>query len=189
MQGQEKTKRELDIEEYRNFFRKELFSGESIKNGSFDKGFAETAFDEMVKATQNHIYIEMPGIHGPLFSKTSLIALTEALKRKIDVKIVLNRQEEFSYIPEGLKEPVAVLKQCVRHNPYNPQDYQNIIDEIPFATEEGVQHGVMSFDGNMGQIHVTHVTRWHLMGPKYREFSQRAGEVIKRRWQEGREIE
>lgn len=29
MQGQEKTKRELDIEEYRNFFRKELFSGES----------------------------------------------------------------------------------------------------------------------------------------------------------------
>ena len=64
MQEQEKTKRELDIEEYRNFFRKELFSGESIKNGSFDRGFAETAFDEMVKASQNHIYIEMPGIHG-----------------------------------------------------------------------------------------------------------------------------
>ena len=183
------TSQNIDLETYRKELRSIIFSGESHKSGIVDKKLSEIAIDEMIKATQQQICIELPSFNDLLYTKSSLMALTDAMKHKIDVKIVLNKQPSNFPIPEDLKEPITILKSVTRHTPYNKEEYEEIKPLVPWVEEDGIKNGTFAFDGKMSQIHITPGSKWVLIGPQHREASKKVAEIIQKRWLRGREME
>ena len=183
------TSQNIDLGKYRKELRSIIFSGESHKSGIVDKKLSEIAIDEMIKATQQQIYIELPSFNDLLYTKSSLMALTEAMKHKIDVKIVLNKQPSNFPIPEDLKEHITILKSVTRHTPYNKEEYEEIKPLVPWVEEDGIKNGTFAFDGKMSQIHITPGSKWVLIGPQHREASKKVAEIIQKRWLRGREME
>lgn len=177
-----------NLEEYRTDLRMAIFSGKNIRHGCFDKHFSDIAIEEMVKATQQHIYVELPSFHERLYGKASWMALAEAMKRKIDVKVVINQQNDFSTIPDKMKETLGVFEHIVRYNPYEQSDYAQIVPLVPWGQQDCIQHGVLSFDGHMSQVHLTPESKWVLVGPEHREIGKKIRDTIHRRWLGGREM-
>ena len=183
------TSQNIDLERYRKELRNIIFSGESHKSGIVDKKLSEIAIDEMIKATQQQICIELSSFNDLLYTKSSLIALTEAIKHKIDVKIVLNKQSSNFPIPEELKEPITILKSVTRYTSYKKEEYEGIKPFVPWFEEDGIKNGILAFDGKMSQIHITPGSKWVLIGPEHRETSKKVAEIIQKRWLRGHEME
>ncbi|MBR5130699.1 MAG: hypothetical protein IKV03_05705 [Alphaproteobacteria bacterium] len=176
------------LEEYRIDLRTDIFSGKNIRHGCYEKHFSDIAIEEMVKATQQYIYVELPSFHEQLYGKTSWIALAEAMKRKIDIKIVINRQNDLSSMPDKMKETLSPLEHVVRYNPYIQEDYAQIETLIPWGKQDCIQHGVLSFDGHMSHVHLTSELKWVLVGPEHHEIGKKISDTIHRRWSVGREM-
>lgn len=177
-----------NLEEYRTDLRAGIFSGKNIRHGCYDKYFSGIAIEEMVKATQQHIYVELPSFHERLYGKASWLALAEAMKRKIDVKIVINQQNDFSDIPDKMKETLASFEHVVRYNPYVQADYESIVSLIPWGKQDGIQHGVLSFDGHMSHVHLAPELKWVLIGQEHHDIGKKISETVYKRWLGGREM-
>ena len=177
-----------NLEEYRADLRTAIFSGKNVRHGCFDKHFSGIAIEEMVKATQQYIYVELPSFHERLYGKASWTALAEAMKRKIDVKVVINQQNDFYTMPDNMKETLSGLEHIVRYNPYVQSDYAQIETLVPWGKQDCIQHGILSFDGHMSQVHLTAESKWVLVGPEHREIGKKISDAIYRRWLGGREM-